>query len=207
MVANKFFKLFALASVLIASSGYSQTIENLYLEVDIGQSDLDMSINDFSLLNDGSLSNGNLDTRTFAYNIGAGYFLNDYFSIEVGYVNLGEPDASAISDGSGILWSAGGIRLASETTGYTIALEGSYPLGDSIEITGKLGHLGWDSDITLSNAGTTFTVSEDGSDPFFGFGLLYKNGNFDYVLDFTGYEYDLDDTNISFVSVGARYHF
>ena len=109
--------------------------------------------------------------------------------IEGGYVDLGEPDVDILGD-----------QLRVDVTGVNLWGIASLDLG-LFDVFGKLGYISWDveADYLGSN------VSDDGSDLGYGLGAAFYLG----PLQIRGeYEiYDLEDTDVSMLSLGVAYHF
>jgi hypothetical protein len=107
---------------------------------------------------------------------GGGVEINDNFSFEAGYTDLGEFKAE-----SGLFQSFPGIggltgsSASIEITGVEFSALGVAPINDKLSIYGRLGIYMWDADINVSVAGFgSATVSDDGSDPVIGFGMEYN---------------------------------
>lgn len=109
--------------------------------------------------------------------------------IEGGYVDLGEPDIDILGD-----------QLLVDVTGVNLWGIASLDLG-LFDVFGKLGYISWDveADYLGSN------VSDDGSDLGYGLGAALYFG----PLQIRGeYEiYDLEDTDVSMLSLGIAYQF
>lgn len=109
--------------------------------------------------------------------------------IEGGYVDLGEPDILVAGD-----------PLQFDVTGVNLWGLASLDLG-LFDVFGKLGYISWDVEADYLGA----SASEDGSDLGYGIGAAFDLG----PLQIRGeYEiYDLDDTDVSMLSVGLAYQF
>ncbi len=109
--------------------------------------------------------------------------------VEVGYVDFGKPDINIAGD-----------ELTVDTTGVNAWGIATFNAG-LIDIYGKLGFIAWEADASfLGNS-----ASEDGTDPGYGVGAAFGIG----PLELRGeYEvYDLDDSDVSMLSVGFLYRF
>lgn len=109
--------------------------------------------------------------------------------VEAGYVDFGEPDIDIV-----------GELLTVETTGITVWGVASLDAG-LIDVFGKLGLISWDVDASFLDEG----FGDDGTDLGYGLGAAFNLG----PLQIRGeYElYDLDDTDVSMLSLGLAYQF
>jgi len=110
-------------------------------------------------------------------------------AVEGGYVDLGEPDILIAGD-----------PLKFDVTGVNLWGLASLDLG-LFDVFGKLGYISWDVEADYLGA----SESEDGSDLGYGLGAAFDLGR----LQIRGeYEiYDLDDADVSMLSVGLAYRF
>lgn len=110
-------------------------------------------------------------------------------AIEAGYVDFGEPD---------INFQAG--ELTVDTTGVNVWGIATLNAG-LIDVYGKLGLIAWEVDAEILGQ----SASDDGTDLGYGVGAAFGLG----PLEIRGeYElYDLDDTDVSMLSVGVLYRF
>lgn len=110
-------------------------------------------------------------------------------AVEAGYVDFGEPDIDVL-----------GQELTLDTTGFNVWGIATFNAG-LIDIYGKLGLIAWEVDAKLLND----SASEDGTDLGYGIGAAFGLG----PLEIRGeYElYDLDDADVSMLSVGLVYRF
>lgn len=133
-----------------------------------------------------------LDEDETATKIFGGYTFDLPFfdiGVEVGYVDFGEPEIDILGD-----------QLKFDTTGINAWGIATFNAG-LIDLYGKLGLISWEADASfLGNS-----ASEDGTDPGYGIGAAFGIG----PLEVRGeYEvYDLDDTDVSMLSVGVLYRF
>ena len=110
-------------------------------------------------------------------------------AIEAGYVDFGKPDINILGD-----------ELTVDTTGLNVWGIATLNAG-LIDVYGKLGLIAWEVDAELLGQ----SASDDGTDLGYGIGAAFGLG----PLEVRGeYElYDLDDTDVSMLSVGVVYRF
>lgn len=117
-----------------------------------------------------------------------------FLAVEGGYVDLGQPELS-IGDASASV----------ELTGMNLFGVAGLETGP-IDLFIKAGYLAWDGDfVTDDGLGNVETGSDDGSDLGYGLGIAFGLG----PLEIRGeYEmYDIEDADVSMVSVGFSYLF
>ncbi len=111
------------------------------------------------------------------------------FGIEAGYVDFGRPEIATTLG-----------ELTFDTTGFNVWGIAALDTG-LVELFGKLGYIAWEVDGSLIGQ----SASEDGSDIGYGLGLRFGLGP---VMIRGEYElYDLDDIDVSMLSVGVSYQF
>ena len=195
-----------IAITLLSSSMSIQANEGVYLGLNLGQATYDASLDDFAFLDDGSIISADLDDKDSSFSITVGYQFTPNFSVEGGFIDLGELAVDAVSDGSGFLYFPGDVRLSAEVDGLFFNLKGLIPLNESFSLYGKFGLLKWDGEVTLSDATGSISGDDDGNDTFFGAGAAFSiNNNFSLNIDYSLYDLDGDDVDV--LSVGIQYKF
>jgi opacity protein-like surface antigen len=120
-----------------------------------------------------------------------GYTLDQNFSLELAYVDLGTVKLPEISDAGG----------AADTDGFSFSALGSYPIG-SFNLIGKLGYLWAETDGYLGSIAGPIKFDSDENGLLLGVGLSYDlSESFDVRLEYN----DSDDFN--WISIGLNFHF
>ena len=120
-----------------------------------------------------------------------GYIVNNSFSLEASYVDLGTLEFPKIADAGGSV----------ESNGYSFAALGVYPISD-FNLTGKVGYLWWDSDGYLGSIAGPRAFNADGGDLLIGGGLSYVfTENIEIKVEYN------DSVQFNWVSLGVNYHF
>lgn len=132
------------------------------------------------------------DEDDTATKIFAGYTFDLPFfdvALEAGYVDFGQPEIDILGD-----------DLTVDTTGINAWGIATFNAG-IIDLYGKLGLIAWEAEAALAG----FDADDDGTDLGYGVGAAFGLG----PLEVRGeYEvYDLDDTDVSMISVGVLYRF
>ena len=197
------------AGLLVAGVANAQG----YVDVHLGQAKVDWP----------SVSGLTLDDTDTTYSLKIGFKLNDIFAIEGGYTQLGETSYTASAAVSG---SANGYtftdftgKVVDKVDGYAIGLAADFPVSNAIDLSARAGVYFWDwketgtitgGSLTYGGttylAGTSISVSDDGSDLYWGLGASYKfNKAVRAGVNFT--RYDIDGTDVDTWTASLRYNF
>ena len=190
---------------LVASVAFGQE-GRFYGSVAVGQSDLDTSEGDFAVLNDGSLSNQRVDDEDTSLKLQVGYWASDTIGLEFGYVDLGEVQFDATSDGSGSFYAAGPVDFDVAVDGLALGANIRLPLDQTFALATRLGVFQWDLEATLSDSTGGITLDDDGTDLYFGLGVL-ASINRDFALKLEFERYQVDDGDIDVFALGAEFTF
>lgn len=170
-----------------ADSGFyvGGSVGGATIEVDFG----DTGIPDFP---------AEIDEDDTAYKLFAGYKFDlpgIDLGIEGGYVDFGKPDF-------GVEVADVAVDVELDPTGFNLWGIAGIEAGP-IDLFAKLGYIFWD--LEASVPGTSVDESDDGSDIGYGVGVGFGLG----PLQLRGeYEiYDIDDADLSMVSLGIAYQF
>ena len=175
-----------------------------------GYADVAISYNDhgdlLSANNDGSLSNISNDDSGVGFSVLGGYLWRGLVGAEVGYLDLGEADFAAESDGSGNSWVAGDVATDFEADGWLFAVVGRWPITERFALLGRLVIFAWDTTETFTENGFVSVDKNSRSDAYYGAGFEYDLGVKDkWVLhgDFAQTEVDDDGDTVNMGSVSA----
>lgn len=195
-----------LGSGLAVSQAAMAQDGQFYLGIAFGQTDLDVSESELTAaLNDGSLSSPDFDNEDSSLKLLGGYAFNENIALEAGYIDLGEYDYSATSDGSGV-YAPGALTVDTELDAMFLNVKGSIPISQIFALSAKAGVFSWEIEAKAANGGGSARVDDDGNDLFFGVGASARlGGNFAIDLDFERYDLDGDDLDV--LSLGFRYLF
>ena len=176
------------AALVLASATIAQADSGPYIGVSAGGVSFDADLGDVTIPGLPT----SLDEDDTGFEVFGGYIVDLPFidiGVEIGYVDFGEPEINVLND-----------ELTFETTGINAWGILGTDLGP-IDVFGKLGVIAWEVDAALG----TVSDSEDGTDIGYGLGAAFGLGPVQVRAE---YEiYDLDDTDVEFVSVGLLYRF
>lgn len=209
MNKKQFLCVVTLSALAAVPAWAEQTVSSgFFLTAGLGQSSADL----------GDVGGLSVDDKDTSYSIGLGYKINDMFSIEGGYQNLGEASASGTASGTlyGTAYTATGLTASDEVDGYYLGPVVTFPVGGNFEVQGRLGVYSWKGDIKLSFTSLTYggtsysggsaSDSHDGSDAYFGLGVAYKfSNNMSLGADWT--RFDIDGTDVDVFGARLKYNF
>ena len=146
-------------------------------------------------------------SKPTGFDLYAGFKVNEYFALEGVYTDLGEADIGFQDE----YYYYDGYYTYQITETYSgdlsvdsIGFAGKViiPVADVLELYARGGFHAWDAEIS----GAGGSVSEDGTDPFLGFGLTFKVGN-SVGLGARYTRYDLEDDYVSMAAANIELYF
>lgn len=151
--------IFSATSIAISSAAQAQ---GWYGGVGFGQSKVDI---DCDL--DITCSADDTDTGWKLY---VGNQFSPSAAVEFGYVDFGEAKISGTDS------FFGSASATVEASGFNVALVGFLPVGNTVNLLGKVGLFLWDVDASVSTSIGSGSASESGTDLMFGFGASFDIG-------------------------------
>jgi OOP family OmpA-OmpF porin len=152
--------VFSATSIAVSSVAQAQ---GWYGGVGFGQSKVDI-VCDLDITCDSD------DTDT-GWKLFVGNQFNPNVAVEFGYVDLGQAKGSGTDSFLGI------SSVDFESTGFNLALVGFLPVGNSVNLMGKLGIFRWDMDVNASSSVFgSGSASDSGTDLMFGLGASFDIG-------------------------------
>lgn len=175
------------------------------------------------LVTSGSSSFEDSDTTLAVF---AGYHFNPYIAVEAGYLDLGAAEyrsTGIVNPPGPVLSAPAAVNVDVESTGFTLAGLGSLPLGNVVNLHGRLGLFFAQTDLSVavrvaSTSGSD-TETLDSIGAFFGVGAGFNFGeHWSLSVDWTRYDNvgdeDEDDDvtteagfDIDALSVSAAFRF
>ncbi|KYN90701.1 hypothetical protein ATY35_20795 [Vibrio cidicii] len=117
-----------------------------------------------------------------------GIEFNPYLAAELGYVKMGEVDMDDTGDAT------------LETSTILIGLKPTLPVGNFIDVYGRLGLHTWDADATHRLGGT---VNNGGTDFMYGAGVDLRFSGFSFGVGYT--KYTLEDIDVGNYELNITY--
>jgi len=197
-----------LASVAIALAASSTAS----FGIDAGQFYVTGGIQQMNIDIDTSGTTGaTTDEDDTGFNLGVGYKVNDFFSVEGGYMDLGKASATLSAGGSalGLSMTAGSVTAEADYDAVYLGGVFEYGINDKLSLNAKGGLYWWDADYRATYSSATFrlnsytyvvtngttTWSDDGDDIYYGLGATYNlSDNLQVRADW--YRSDTDDGDV-----------
>jgi OOP family OmpA-OmpF porin len=160
--------------------------QGFYLGASVGTATVQDFCSDLSAL----LPVTSCDEEDTGWKLYAGAQLNKNAAIEFGYGDFGEVRATA----------AGGSATV-ESTSLFVAFVGIAPLGETVNLLGRIGFHRWD----IEAVGTAGQADDSGTDLTFGFGASFGLGKAAALrAEWERYEFEGDDVDL--LSLGVTFN-
>ncbi len=206
---KNYIRVLCLSLPLIVSANLYAEDKGFYVGGSVGYSSIDtLSESDINstLAAGGITATSSVDDNDIGWKFFGGYNFNQYFGVEVGYVDLGEADAN-INITAPVAATG---NITAEGDGFLFAGVARYPIMNNMDVFGKVGGFVWNVDGTASvtSGGTTVAVNaeDDGTSIMFGFGAEYEfNNNVGIRAEWERYDVSSDDVDL--FSLGVEYDF
>jgi OOP family OmpA-OmpF porin len=163
-----------------------------------------------------TVSNVSIDDSSTGYKAFGGMTINQFFGVELGYVDLGESTLSfdANTNDPAQMVADAGTLLPVSGSGVSFAAIGRYPFGDRGAVFAKLGGFSWTADapveITSGGVAQSDDSSPDGTDLLYGIGgdLYFPGflgGRLGGRLEWERYAFDNNDVDLVSLSLLFRF--
>jgi hypothetical protein len=186
------------ASLMIAQNVYATS---MYVGIDYLNSKFDSGVENI---------NSTLDEEDSGYSIFFGAPLNDTLDIEYSYNDFGEASLSGTTgqqfkiDGTTYEWTAN-ATITSSATSHGFSAKPKVELSNGVFAYGKLGLHRWDSGFEVSSTNTSASLTETGTDVFYGGGVEVSLDQIQGRIGFS--RYDLDGEDIDTINFGLSLQF
>ena len=197
-----------LSGLVTASQSLAQE-KGFYLGGSVGQSKIDSDI-----AFPGLISSGTVDGKDTGYKVFGGYQFNQYFGLDLAWVDLGKASYSGSFFGAPV--TGGTVKLS----GLNFSVVGTVPLNPDFALFGKLGVFAWNAKASDTTFGVPFSATDNGADLSVGLGASYNfTKNVSVRLEWerfkagggddatTGFPNVTSSANIDLLSVGLVYKF
>ena len=195
---KKFITMCFIVSLTIAQNVYATS---MYVGIDYLNSKFDSGVENI---------NSTLDEEDSGYSIFFGIPLDESLDIEYSYNDFGESSLSGTTgqqfkiDGTTYEWTAN-ATLTSSATSHGFSAKPKVELSNGVFAYGKLGLHRWDSGFEVSSTNTSASLTETGTDVFYGGGVEVA---LDQIQGRIGYSrYDIDGEDIDTVNFGLSLQF
>lgn len=191
------------ASPAFAQSSQSKTA--FYMGVSAGQTKIDTGVS-------GLTGTATLDESDTGYKIFGGLKLDDIWSAEIQYADFGTASLKGNNgdrftfDGTQYQFTANNVNLSVKAKSFGAAIVAGYDVTKAVRPYAKLGLHRWDSDATISSSAGNASLSDSGTDPFYGIGIQFSiTDQLAARVEAEHYKYDSEKAQL--ISVGVMYRF
>ena len=194
----------AVALALVSGAAWSAD-SGFYIGGSLGFSDVSASADAKYSDSEGysESAKGDFSATDFGWTIYVGYDFNKYAAVELGYIDLGNPNdtvdkGSDSFEGFSESWKT---DVDISLSGMDLAVVGKVPLGESWDLHAKIGVIWWSPDVTWKykftatdgtdtfNYEEKYKLSSDSTDLLVGVGASWKfSENFIFGIDWTHVE-------------------
>lgn len=202
------------------SHWYLETSASWYAGASLGQGSFGGST-PAQNLDDGSFVAASADDSDFGYRVFGGLRFLDLgrtqWAIEFGYLDGGEQNLRATSDGTSGSWNAGPVAADVSVGGFDLALVGAFRIGERWLAQGRAGMVKWESDSRIAGDSQAFgplelTDQDDGSDLVLGAGIGYAWQTWRLVLEYTRFDFSANrfftaDERLATLGLSAAFTF
>jgi OmpA-OmpF porin, OOP family len=195
-------------AALFSSTAFAQASQNktpFYLGFSAGQTKIDTGVS-------GLTGTASLDESDTGYKIFGGYKFDNVWSAEIQYADFGKASLKGNNgdrftfDGTQYQFTANNSEVSVKAKSFGAAIVAGYDVSTVIRPYAKLGLHRWDSDASVtSNAGNA-SISDSGTDPFYGIGIQFSiSDQLAARVEAEHYKYDSEKAQL--ISVGLMYRF
>lgn len=145
------------------------------------------------------------------FEVGGGYRFNQYFGVELSYVDFGKPHYNLTRGATGET-----SVMHVKNTGVVVAVRGFYPVSQNFTLTGRVGavFVHTSLDRQSDSPDDAYTGKDDQIHSTLGIGGMYKltdklnlTADFNWYPKITKTNDNATDTNARMISVGLQYNF
>lgn len=177
-------QLVAGMAVILGAASANAEVIGIYAGAGVGQVELSEEVDGLEF-----------DANDTLFTVFGGYQFNDYFAVELGYIDGGTADDSVA-----------GVDVEVSTEAVQASILGSVPIGSKFSIYGRAGIISWKSETFASSRFGTFEAEGEGEDFAWGIGGAFKPiAPLMLRVEYGGAEIEATDMRI--ITVSAAYVF
>lgn len=136
------------------------------------------------------------DESDNAASIKAGYMINNYVGVELGYLDLGDFVAEGDTRSN---------RIELDAKAFSVAVVGNWPVLDKLDLYGKAGLFRIDAESTSTIAGNTLSTSSDDNELFAAIGIEFDLGQINLFSELSTVDTDFNDLSINIITAGIKF--
>jgi len=139
-----------------------------------------------------------LDEKDNGYSIFLGTEVNKNLDVEISYNDFGKASLSGVSGNqfryNGTLYEFNQTAtISEEATSYGFALRPKMDISKNVDLVGILGVHRWDAKLSAATVTDRGSISETGTDLFYGLGVKANFDQFSVGLNYSIYKVDSDE--------------
>jgi OOP family OmpA-OmpF porin len=201
--------LLAIALVsLTSTTAFAQANQNkspFYLGFSAGQTKIDTGVS-------GLTGTATLDESDTGYKIFGGYKFDNIWSAEIQYADFGKASLKGNNgdrftfEGAQYQFTANNSEVSVKAKSFGAAIVAGYDVSSVVRPYAKLGLHRWDSDSSVTSNVGNASISDSGTDPFYGIGIQFSiTDQLAARVEAEHYKYDSEKAQL--ISVGLMYRF
>jgi OOP family OmpA-OmpF porin len=197
----------AIGFMTLSASAFAQGTApgNFYMGLSAGQTNVDTGIG-------GTTGTASLDETDTGFKIFAGVKIDNIWSAELQYADFGKISLKGNSgdtftyQGEQYQFTANNAELSLKATSFGGAIVAGYDVSKVVRPFAKIGLHRWDSEASESSTAGSGSLSDSGTDIFYGVGVQFSLTN-QISVRLEAEEYKFDDEKARLVSIGFAYQF
>lgn len=140
----------------------------------------------------------NFDDSDTALSGRAGYMFNNFFGIELGYLDLGDYFAEGDSPGN---------RIDLDADAVSAALIFNWEVHNELDLYAKVGAFQLNVDSNSFIAGARLRQNDEETEAFGAFGVEYDIGRLNFFAELSIADTDINDLSINIATAGIKFEF
>jgi OmpA-OmpF porin, OOP family len=195
--------LAATSSIAFAQPAQSQN--SFYMGVSVGQTKIDTGVS-------GLTGTASLDESDTGYKIFGGYQFDQIWGVELQYADFGKASLKGNNgdrftfEGTQYEFLANNSEVSVKAKSLGAAIVAGYNVSSVVRPYVKLGLHRWDSDASVSSNAGNISISDNGTDPFYGIGVQFSiTDQLAARIEAEHYKYDREKAQL--ISAALMYRF
>lgn len=195
-------------AALFSSTAFAQASQNktpFYLGFSAGQTKIDTGVS-------GLTGTASLDESDTGYKIFGGYKFDNIWSAEIQYADFGKASLKGNNgdrftfEGTQYQFTSNNAEISVKAKSFGAAIVAGYDVSSVVRPYAKLGLHRWDSDSSVTSSAGNASISDSGTDPFYGIGIQFSiTDQLAARVEAEHYKYDSEKAQL--ISVGLMYRF
>ncbi len=140
----------------------------------------------------------NFDESDTAAGIRGGYMFNDYFGVELGYIDFGRYTAGGDRPGN---------QIDLDADAFNAAIVINFSIADNIDLYGRIG--AYQIDVASSSivAGVMLQEDQDETEAYGALGVEWDLGELNFFAELSKADTDTNDLTIDVATIGVKFEY